>query len=141
MASHRSFIRWIHRAVRWERYAESRHPPTPVASFGISYAGSNPHGPDENIRLDDFLQSIKFIGRVIHRLGEGKTRSSGSARISGVHEKAAALSQVTRKTQLRREVSHVPMTSWDPWRDVDLRVRPADIDYQFTCPSEERDQT
>src|SRR6266536_2868324 len=32
-------------------------PPTPVASFGISYAGSNPHGPDENIRLDDFLQS------------------------------------------------------------------------------------
>src|SRR6476660_5046751 len=47
-------------------------PPTPVASFGISYAGSNPHGPDENIRVDDFLQSIKFIGRVIHRLGETK---------------------------------------------------------------------
>jgi len=49
-------------------------PPTPVASFGTSYAGSNPHGPDENIRLDDFLQSIKFIGRVIHRLGEYQTR-------------------------------------------------------------------
>jgi acetylornithine deacetylase/succinyl-diaminopimelate desuccinylase-like protein len=47
-------------------------PPTPVASFGISYAGSNPHGPDENIRVDDFLQSIKFIGRVIHRLVEAK---------------------------------------------------------------------
>ena len=46
------------------------NPPTPVASFGISYAGSNPHGPDENIRIDDFLQSIKFIGRVIHKLGE-----------------------------------------------------------------------
>jgi acetylornithine deacetylase/succinyl-diaminopimelate desuccinylase-like protein len=44
-------------------------PPTPVASFGISYAGSNPHGPDENIRVDDFLQSIKFIGRVINSLG------------------------------------------------------------------------
>src|SRR5882672_258636 len=28
-------------------------PPAPVASFGISYAGSNPHGPDENIRVDD----------------------------------------------------------------------------------------
>ena len=47
-------------------------PPTPVASFGVSYAGSNPHGPDENIRLDDFLLSIKFLGRVIHRLGEQK---------------------------------------------------------------------
>src|SRR5207253_1728029 len=52
-------------------------PPAPVASFGTSYAASNPHGPDEHIRLDDFLQSIKFIGRVIHRLGEAKTRTSG----------------------------------------------------------------
>ncbi len=51
--------------------------PTPVASFGISYAGSNPHGPDENIRVDDFLQSIKFIGRVIHKLGETKSKSGG----------------------------------------------------------------
>jgi acetylornithine deacetylase/succinyl-diaminopimelate desuccinylase-like protein len=63
-------------------------PAAPVASFGISYAGSNPHGPDENIRLDDFLQSIKFIGRVIHRLGEGKSegkgRASGAVRISGI---------------------------------------------------------
>ena len=47
-------------------------PPTPVASFGVSYAGSNPHGPDENIRVDDFLLSIKFLGRVISRLGEVK---------------------------------------------------------------------
>ena len=66
------------------------NPPVPVASFGISYAGSNPHGPDEHIRLDDFLQSIKFIGRVIHRLGEGKTRVSSSARISGIREKVTA---------------------------------------------------
>ena len=44
-------------------------PPMPVVSFGTSYAGSNPHGPDENIRLDDFLQSVKFFGRVIHHLG------------------------------------------------------------------------
>jgi acetylornithine deacetylase/succinyl-diaminopimelate desuccinylase-like protein len=56
------------------------NPSAPVASFGISYSGSNPHGPDENIRLDDFLQSIKFIGRVIHRLGESKTKSSRSSR-------------------------------------------------------------
>ncbi|MGB8507968.1 MAG: M20/M25/M40 family metallo-hydrolase, partial [Pyrinomonadaceae bacterium] len=45
-------------------------PPTPVVSFGVSYSGSNPHGPDENIRLDDFLQGIKYFGRVIHRLAE-----------------------------------------------------------------------
>ncbi len=44
-------------------------PPTPVVSFGTSYAASNPHGPDENIRLDDFLQSIKYFGRIIHYLG------------------------------------------------------------------------
>jgi acetylornithine deacetylase/succinyl-diaminopimelate desuccinylase-like protein len=65
-------------------------PSTPLASFGISYAGSNPHGPDENIRVDDFLQSIKFIGRIIHKLGEekneAKKRSSGITRVSS-HEK------------------------------------------------------
>ena len=44
--------------------------PAPLVSFGISYSGSNPHGPDENIRLDDFLQGIKYFGRVIHRLGQ-----------------------------------------------------------------------
>jgi acetylornithine deacetylase/succinyl-diaminopimelate desuccinylase-like protein len=65
------------------------NPPAPVASFGTSYAGSNPHGPDEHIRLDDFLQCIKFIGRVIHRLGEVKTRTSGITRTSGVREKSA----------------------------------------------------
>jgi acetylornithine deacetylase/succinyl-diaminopimelate desuccinylase-like protein len=55
-------------------------PPTAVVSFGTSYAGSNPHGPDEHIRLDDFIQSIKFFGRVIHHLGgQGKHRSSTSS--------------------------------------------------------------
>jgi acetylornithine deacetylase/succinyl-diaminopimelate desuccinylase-like protein len=49
-------------------------PATPVASFGTSYAGSNPHGPDENIRVDDFLQSIKLIGRVIHKLAASKSK-------------------------------------------------------------------
>ena len=63
-------------------------PPTPVASFGISYAGSNPHGPDENIRIDDFLQSIKFIGRVIHKLGETRTKTSGITKVSGAKERA-----------------------------------------------------
>ena len=51
-------------------------PATPVVSFGTSYAGSNPHGPDENIRIEDFLQNIKLIGRVIHKLAESKTKTS-----------------------------------------------------------------
>jgi acetylornithine deacetylase/succinyl-diaminopimelate desuccinylase-like protein len=51
-------------------------PPTPVASFGTSYAGSNPHGPDENIRIEDFLQSVKLMGRVIHKLAGEKPRTA-----------------------------------------------------------------
>ena len=47
-----------------------QNPPTPVASFGVGYAGSNPHGPDENVRVEDFLQGIKYFGRVIHRLAQ-----------------------------------------------------------------------
>src|SRR5215207_9479697 len=46
----------------------ANQPPMPVVSFGVSYFGSNPHAPDENIRLDDFIQGIKYFGRVIHRL-------------------------------------------------------------------------
>ena len=53
-------------------------PATPVASFGTSYAGSNPHGPNENIRIDDFLRSIKLIGRVIHRLALPKMKSKNA---------------------------------------------------------------
>jgi acetylornithine deacetylase/succinyl-diaminopimelate desuccinylase-like protein len=68
-------------------------PPTPVASFGISYAGSNPHGPDENIRVDDFLQSIKFIGRIIHKLGEVKTKSTAITKVSGLREGRATVSR------------------------------------------------
>jgi acetylornithine deacetylase/succinyl-diaminopimelate desuccinylase-like protein len=45
-----------------------QQPPTSVVSFGISYSGSNPHGPDENIRIDDFLRGIKYFGRIIYTL-------------------------------------------------------------------------
>jgi acetylornithine deacetylase/succinyl-diaminopimelate desuccinylase-like protein len=52
-------------------------PPTPVVSFGTSYEGSNPHGQDENLRIEDFLQNIRFFGRVIHHLGQhGKPQRS-----------------------------------------------------------------
>ncbi|HKR60879.1 MAG TPA: hypothetical protein VJS64_14250, partial [Pyrinomonadaceae bacterium] len=71
-------------------------PATPVASFGVSYAGSNPHGPDENIRLDDFVLSVKFLGRVISRLGESKAeikseklRTSGARGLVSKEEKVA----------------------------------------------------
>ena len=65
-------------------------PATPVASFGVSYAGSNPHGPDENIRLDDFLLSVKFIGRVINRLGESKSElKTEKLRTSGTRDMGA----------------------------------------------------
>jgi acetylornithine deacetylase/succinyl-diaminopimelate desuccinylase-like protein len=57
-------------------------PPTPVASFGIEYAGSNPHGPDENIRIDDFLQSIKLVGRVLHRLAETKSKQPAESSVN-----------------------------------------------------------
>lgn len=53
-------------------------PPTPVVSFGTSYSGSNPHGPDENIRIEDYLQAIKYFGRVIHHLGQQSKHKNGS---------------------------------------------------------------
>jgi di/tripeptidase len=61
-------------------------PPLEVVSFGTSYAGSNPHGPDENIRLEDFMQSVKFFGRVIHHLGQQVKHVK-----SGVHKSSTAL--------------------------------------------------
>ena len=70
-------------------------PPTPVVSFGTSYAGSNPHGPDENIRLDDFLQSIKYFGRIIQHLGGGgKTKTSGVTRVSGISKSSSGARSV-----------------------------------------------
>src|SRR3989440_4249101 len=61
-------------------------PAMPVVSFGTSYAASNPHGPDENIRLEDFLQCVKFFGRVIHHLGQQVGQSK-----SGSHKSSSAL--------------------------------------------------
>ncbi|MEA3334419.1 MAG: M20/M25/M40 family metallo-hydrolase [Chloroflexota bacterium] len=37
----------------------------PVASTGVAYYGSRVHAPDENIRLDDFFEGIKVVGRLI----------------------------------------------------------------------------
>jgi acetylornithine deacetylase/succinyl-diaminopimelate desuccinylase-like protein len=65
-------------------------PPMPVVSFGTSYTGSNPHGPDENIRLEDFIQSVKFFGRVIHHLGQYVRQSKSGGQKSST---ALALSR------------------------------------------------
>jgi acetylornithine deacetylase/succinyl-diaminopimelate desuccinylase-like protein len=67
------------------------HPPAPVASFGISYSGSNPHGPDENIRVDDFLEGIKLIGRVIQRLAEDKSADGHGSVVDGDSKPTAPL--------------------------------------------------
>jgi hypothetical protein len=37
------------------------------------------------------LQSIKFIGRVIHRLAEAKTKPGGTTRELGVKQERAAV--------------------------------------------------
>jgi acetylornithine deacetylase/succinyl-diaminopimelate desuccinylase-like protein len=66
-------------------------PPTPVASFGTGYAGSNPHGPDENIRIEDFLQSIKLVGRVLHKRAETKTRQTAEALVNEDNKPTAPL--------------------------------------------------
>ncbi|HEY6660898.1 MAG TPA: hypothetical protein VI031_07140, partial [Pyrinomonadaceae bacterium] len=75
-------------------------PPTPVASFGTSYAGSNPHGPNENIRIEDFLKSIKLIGRVIHKLAAAKSKP-----ISDVHEDTRPTAPLPKLKHARNEES------------------------------------
>jgi len=43
----------------------------PAASTGISYAGSNGHAPNENIRLHDFAQGTKHIALILDRFANG----------------------------------------------------------------------
>jgi acetylornithine deacetylase/succinyl-diaminopimelate desuccinylase-like protein len=57
----------------------ANQPPMPVVSFGVSYFGSNPHGPDENIRLDDFIRGVKYFGRIIHSLADLEEDSTEDA--------------------------------------------------------------
>ncbi|HZI18053.1 MAG TPA: M20/M25/M40 family metallo-hydrolase [Pyrinomonadaceae bacterium] len=47
-----------------------QYPPTPVASFGVGYFGSNPHGPNENVRVEDFIAGVKYFGRVLQRFAQ-----------------------------------------------------------------------
>jgi acetylornithine deacetylase/succinyl-diaminopimelate desuccinylase-like protein len=39
---------------------------------GITYPGSRPHAPDENIRLDDYFEGIQFIRHLIETFARYK---------------------------------------------------------------------
>jgi len=45
----------------------------PVVAAGISYPGSNVHAPNENIRLDYFLQGIRHTARIVEAFGRSNT--------------------------------------------------------------------
>jgi len=44
---------------------------TPAFSAGVGYAGSNVHAPNENIRLEDYFEGIRFVGELIRQFGTG----------------------------------------------------------------------
>ncbi|MFQ5344218.1 MAG: M20/M25/M40 family metallo-hydrolase, partial [Anaerolineae bacterium] len=39
----------------------------PAVSFGVGYSGSNGHAPNENIRVQDYIEGIKCMGEFIRR--------------------------------------------------------------------------
>lgn len=41
----------------------------PVLGFGIHYAGSTPHAPNENIRIKDYREGSAFLAKVITEFG------------------------------------------------------------------------
>jgi acetylornithine deacetylase/succinyl-diaminopimelate desuccinylase-like protein len=50
-------------------YALTQALGTPALSTGIGYAGSSVHAPNENIRLKDYFEGIRFIGELIRQFG------------------------------------------------------------------------
>ncbi len=43
----------------------------PALAAGVGHAESNLHAPNENIRLEDYFQGIRFVGELIHRFAAG----------------------------------------------------------------------
>lgn len=41
----------------------------PAVSFGVGYSGSNAHAPNENIRVQDYIEGIKCMGEFMWRFG------------------------------------------------------------------------
>jgi acetylornithine deacetylase/succinyl-diaminopimelate desuccinylase-like protein len=44
----------------------------PTIGSGVGYAHSNAHAPNENIRIEDFIDGIKHIAMVMHLFGGGR---------------------------------------------------------------------
>jgi acetylornithine deacetylase/succinyl-diaminopimelate desuccinylase-like protein len=42
---------------------------TPLVSFGAAYPGQNLHAPNENLRVEDYIQAIRMMGRFIAEFG------------------------------------------------------------------------
>jgi acetylornithine deacetylase/succinyl-diaminopimelate desuccinylase-like protein len=43
----------------------------PAVAVGVGHAGSNLHAPNENVRLADYFQGIRFVGELIRRFAAG----------------------------------------------------------------------
>lgn len=43
---------------------------TPLVGFGASYPGTNLHAPNENVRLVDYFQAMRMMGRFIAEFGK-----------------------------------------------------------------------
>jgi acetylornithine deacetylase/succinyl-diaminopimelate desuccinylase-like protein len=39
----------------------------PAVSLGVGWAQSNAHAPNESMRITDYIEGIKVIGRLIER--------------------------------------------------------------------------
>ena len=44
---------------------------TPMVGFGTSYPGAKVHAPNENIRLEDYFQAMRMMGRFIAEFAKG----------------------------------------------------------------------
>ena len=44
----------------------------PAVLAGIGYPGANVHAPNENIRLADYFEGIRYIGELVRRFGEAE---------------------------------------------------------------------
>jgi acetylornithine deacetylase/succinyl-diaminopimelate desuccinylase-like protein len=43
----------------------------PALAAGVGYAESNLHAPNENVRLEDYFEGIRFVGELIRRFAAG----------------------------------------------------------------------
>jgi acetylornithine deacetylase/succinyl-diaminopimelate desuccinylase-like protein len=42
----------------------------PAVGAGVGHARGNSHGPNENVRLTDFMQGIKHVALILQRFAE-----------------------------------------------------------------------